>query len=415
MKKTLLLTLGTVFMVPNAYALDLGHDVTIKGFGTAGLVYSDNNQADFIDNNYLNPRGAGRTEDVSVVNDTKLGLQMDWQATEHLSFTAQAVSKQDPNNSWIPELQWAFAKYKILPNFDIRAGRIRPAVYMLSDTLDVNFANPWVRPPIEFYSQAPVTHMEGVDFLFRLETGPVNWLVQPYYGNSLLSMTNKREFTARNLAGFNLSASYNDFSFRIGYGHTSSTTNIPGFESSVRPSLLSLCALNSIACTELTAIDNSNKPVAFASVGLGWDNGDYFLTGEFAKRSTSSLIPETLSGYISGGARFGKFTPYATYSQMVVLSPTSYSGATGAAASTINGIVTNVFTNNPLDQNTKTLGLRYELFTNIALKAQWDRIDTNPKEGQANTGGGIFNNATSSFKNNSNSVDLFSTSVDFIF
>jgi|GEM_PF-3993709 len=43
-KKLLTLALVSLFFLPNAYALDLGHDVTIKGFGTAGLVYSDNNQ-----------------------------------------------------------------------------------------------------------------------------------------------------------------------------------------------------------------------------------------------------------------------------------------------------------------------------------------------------------------------------------
>ncbi|MCF7999121.1 MAG: hypothetical protein K9L25_08795 [Methylovulum sp.] len=207
------------------YALDLGHDVTIKGFGTAGLVYNGNDQADFVASPLLNPKGAGRTENVSVVNDSKLGLQMDWQATSRLSFTGQAVSKQDASNSWVPELQWAFAKYKILPNLDIRAGRIRPAIYMLSDTLDVNYANPWVSPPVEFYAQAPVSYMEGVDFLYRLQTGPVNWLVQPYYGNSLLSMTNNRKFTVRNMAGFNLAATLNDFSLRLGYNHTNITAN----------------------------------------------------------------------------------------------------------------------------------------------------------------------------------------------
>ena len=410
-KKILTLALAALFPLANAYAIDLGHDVTIKGFGTAGLVYSDNNQADFVANNYLNPKGAGRTENISGVVDSKLGMQMDWQATSRLSFTGQAVSKQDPSNSWVPELQWAFAKFKILPNLDIRAGRIRPAIYMLSDTFDVNYANPWVRPPTEFYSQAPVSHMEGVDFLYRLQTGPVNWLLQPFYGNSLLPLTNNREMTARNLAGFNLSANLNDFSFRLGYSHANLTINAPAFESVVRPSLLSLCKFNTIACTELAALDNSNKATAYASVGAGWDNGDYFLTGEFAKRSTSSSISETLSGYVSGGGRFGKFTPYATYSQSVVTSPTSFSGGSKA----INALVTSVLTNQPMDQNTKTLGLRYDLFTNIALKAQWDRIDTSTKNGQVSTGGGIFTNKTSSFDNGDNSINLFSTSVDFIF
>ncbi|TSA40296.1 MAG: hypothetical protein D4R63_06600 [Methylococcaceae bacterium] len=246
-----MLVLAAVLTLPKAYALDLGHDVTIKGFGTAGLVYSDNNQADFVANTYLNPRGAGRTENISGVVDSKLGMQMDWQATSRLSFTGQAVSKQDPSNSWVPELQWAFAKFKLLPNLAIRAGRIRPAIYMLSDTLDVNYVNPWVRPPTEFYSQAPVTYMEGVDFLYRLQTGPVNWLLQPFYGNSDIESTYNKTFASRNLAGANIVATINDFTLRAGYTNASITAYVPEFESGVRPSLLSLCAADPVACTQL--------------------------------------------------------------------------------------------------------------------------------------------------------------------
>ena len=402
-------------MLPNAYALDLGHDVSIKGFGTAGLVYSDNNQADYVANNLLNPRGAGRTENISGVVDSKLGMQMDWQATSRLSFTAQAVSKQDPSNSWVPELQWAFAKFKILPNLDIRAGRIRPAIYMLSDTLDVNYANPWVRPPVEFYNQAPVSYMEGVDFLYRLQTGPVNWLLQPFYGNSDTASTFNRTFASRNLAGANIVASINDFSLRAGYTYASITAYVPEFESEVRPSLQSLCQADPVACTQLAALDISHKATSFSSIGASWDNGRYFLSGEFGYRSSTSFFAETLSGYISGGGRFGKFTPYATYSQVANISDTSFSGGSGPYGGYTNQIVTGVLTNNLMDQNTKTLGLRYDLFTNIALKAQWDRIDTSTKNGQVNTGGGLFLNNTSSFANVGYSVDLFSTSVDFIF
>jgi hypothetical protein len=414
-KKLLTLALLSLFSLPNAYALDLGHDVTIKGFGTAGLVYSDNNQADFVANRYLNPRGAGRTENISGVVDSKLGMQMDWQATSRLSFTGQAVSKQDPSNSWVPELQWAFAKFKIIPNLDIRAGRIRPAVYMLSDTLDVNYANPWVRPPVEFYSQAPFTHMEGVDLLYRLQTGPVNWLLQPFYGNSDTESTYNKTLYARNVAGANIVATISDFSLRAGYSYTSLTAYVPEFESVARPSLKSLCPADPVACTQLAALDISNKATSFSSIGASWDNGSYFLSGEFGYRSSTSFLNESLSGYISAGGRFGKFTPYATYSQVANISDTKFSGGSGPYGAYTNQIVTGVLTNNSMDQNTKTLGLRYELFTNIALKAQWDRIDTSTKNGQANTGRGILEYWTTDFKNNGNSINLFSTSVDFIF
>jgi hypothetical protein len=417
-KKILTLALVALFSQSNAYAIDLGHDVTIKGFGTAGLVYSDNNQADFVANKFFNPRGAGRTENISGVVDSKLGMQMDWQATSRLSFTGQAVSKQDHSNSWVPELQWAFAKFKIIPGLDIRAGRLRPAVYMLSDTLDVNYANPWIRPPTEFYSQAPVSHMEGVDLLYRLQTGPVNWLLQPFYGNTELSLNPKQTLTLKNIAGVNLVATINDFTLRAGYTYTNLSVYDGILEGVVRPTMQSLCQADygdPVACSQLASLDPTNKMASFASIGAGWDNGNYFLTGEFSKTTTASFIADTLSGYITGGGRFGKFTPYATYSQTYNDSPTSFSGGSGPYGDYTNQIVTRLLTYNQMDQNTKTLGLRYELFSNIALKAQWDRIDTSTKKGQETTGGGLFTNGTSSFYNNGYSINLFSTSVDFIF
>ena len=68
-------------MLSNAYAIDHAHNVTFKSIGNANLVYSKNNQTDFVDNNYLNPKGSYHTKD---------------------------VSKQDPNNSRMPEWVYIF-------------------------------------------------------------------------------------------------------------------------------------------------------------------------------------------------------------------------------------------------------------------------------------------------------------------
>ncbi len=420
-----LLTLGAVFMLPNAYAIDLGHDVSLKGFGTAGFVYNENNQADYVQDTNFNPRGAGRTENISAVVDSKIGLQMDWQATQQLSFTGQAVSKQDPTNSWVPELQWAFAKFKILPNLDIRGGRIRPAVFMLSDTLDINYANPWIRPPVELYSQLPIAHMEGVDLLYRQQTGPVNWLIQPFYGNSIRDMTWQNTATTKNIVGANISATVSDFTLRAGYTYTKLTLTLPGtFEKLVRPNLALLCndLGDPAACTQLATLDPANKDLSFASVGGTWDNGDYFVMGEWGKRNSASFVSESISWYLSAGARFGKFTPYAAYSRVNNTSSMNFTGGTGDYGSMTNDVVTGLLSNNTMDQNTKTLGLRYDFYKNLDLKLQWDLIDTRlnngqqgPGDGIEGTGQGIFTHFVPGFSNSSHSINLFSAAVDFVF
>ena len=416
-KKLLTFTLAVLFSLPNAYALDLGHEVTLKGFGTLGIVNNSTNDADFVTNPLSQPNGPGRTESLSLNTDSRLGLQMDWQAIQRLSFTAQAVSKQGPDNSWVPELQLGFAKIKVLSDLEIRGGRIRPAILMLTDYLDIFYANPWIRQPTEFYSMVPVaSHIEGVDLLYRPQTGPVNWLIQPYYGNAEVSATNNMTLNAKHMAGINISASLDDFTLRASYTHMYATMTNPQFNSFALPVLTQLCGFDPAVCTQRSNLTLAESDLSIVALGANWDNGDYFITGELGKRISQNNVIDTTAGYISSGARLGKFTPYVTYSSTVNNSPTSFSGGTGPYAALSNQVVTDIVSQlNFMDQNTKTLGIRYDFYKNLALKVQWDRIDTSTKNGQAETGWGLFNNSTATFSNSNNAIDLFSTSVDFVF
>jgi hypothetical protein len=68
-----------------------------------------------------------------------------------------------------------------------------------------------------------------------------------------------------------------------------------------------------------------------------------------------------------------------------------------------------------MDQSTITLGLRRELWNNVALKGQFDRVSTQTKNGQPGTGKGLFKNTSIAFNNRDNDVNLFSLSLDFVF
>ena len=398
-----------------AYAIDLGHDVTLKGFGTMGIANSSTGNADFVSNNQQQPTGGvGRTNSLGISPDTNIGLQINWQATSRLSITSQAISKQGIENSWVPELQMAFAKFKLLPDLEIRAGRLRPPTYMLSDYLDVNYANPWIRPPTEFYSTTPIRRMEGVDFLYRPQTGPVSWLIQPYFGtaNNIASINNI-SYTAKNMLGGNISASLADFTLRAGYIHNYMTMNSPALTKFLTVPLTTLCQRlhDQVACAELPALAVDGKDTSFTSVGASWDNGAYFVSGELGWRNSKSFVAPVTVGYITSGARFGKFTPYVMYAQIANNGPKTF---TGGLAPT-NAVINVLYRANAMDQNTKTLGLRYDLLKNVDIKAQWDRIDTSTAYGLPDTGQGLFVNATPAFKNGSNAVDIFSVAVDFIF
>lgn len=410
-----------LFFSANVAAIDLGHGLNLRGFGTVGMVANTDRNADFVINPVTQGEGAGRSNGITYGVDSKLGMQLDWQATDRLSFTVQGLTKQYEDRTWTPRLEWGFAKFKLFSSLDIRAGRIRPAIYMLSDYLDVNYANIWVRPPVDHYSVIPITNMEGVDLLWRPKTGPVNWLVQPFYGNTTVSTAPERfpptsSFNADNIAGLNVTANYSDFTFRLGYTHTFLTLHSRGFDNGARPALQQICSLGDmISCSQLNSMALDNKDASFSSVGFTWDNGDYFVSSEAGRRRIDGYLADTTSWYVSGGGRFDKFTPYATYAELRNNSPTFFNGDTSSLGRTVNRISTSLLTNNLMDQSTFTLGVRYDFYKNLALKFQWDRIDTRTVSDQAGTGKGAFTYTTPAFVNNSNSVDLFSVTTDFVF
>ncbi len=271
--------------------------------------------------------------------------------------------------------------------------------------------------------------MEGVDLMYRPQTGPVSWLIQPYYGNTKVATVPNASFTGNNMAGININANYSDFTLRGSYTHMSMNYYDPGFIKSVYTPYLSPACNNPnytyygynlydpALCQQLQNLSMTNSDFQVLALGGTWDNGDYFISGEVAnKQTTQSNVIDMTAGYVSGGARLGKFTPYVTYSASVNNSPTTFSGSTGSNAALNNYFMTLILSQfNYMDQDTKTLGVRYDFYKNLDLKVQWDRIDTSTKNGQAWTGIGLFNNTTKTFANTNNAIDLFSASVDFIF
>jgi hypothetical protein len=144
--------------------------------------------------------------------------------------------------------------------------------------------------------------------------------------------------------------------------------------------------------------------------------------GEFGKRSSKTkVISDVTTWYISGGARIKKFTPYMTYSSYHNDSPAAYNGDTNnvfnlGLGAAVNQIATGLLQGgNAMDQNTITLGMRYDFMSKFALKAQWDHIETTTKDGLSGTGVGLFVNQQAGFGNGPTQVDLFSVTLDFAF
>ena len=406
-----------------ALAVNLGDTLVLQGFGTVGGVHSSNRNADYVANYYFQSRGAGRDNPTALSIDTKLGLQLTWTPLPDFSMVSQLMVKQNERNDWTPQLEWAFLKYRISPELEVRAGRIRPPVYMLSSFLDVNISNPWVRPPVEFYSSAPLSRMEGVDLLWRTNVAGMNWRVQPYAGRTSVRLPG-RSLDVERIFGASITGERGNLSMRFGHLGSRLTLDDPNLKTLVMPLLQSYCRLAGPAspeCSQLQALALDDKRSSFTSLGLAWDDGTLLLQGEVGKRRSDSFVADATVWYVSAAYRIGAWTPYLMHSRYKVDSPKSFSAGSipdnaafpGAPGS--NRLISGLLANNPMDQHTTTLGVRYDIRSDLALKMQFDDVRTRAAGGIPGSGAGLFVNRAAGFADGSNRARVFSVSLDFTF
>jgi len=180
-----------------------------------------------------------------------------------------------------------------------------------------------------------------------------------------------------------------------------------------RWALAALCACAGAALADKYGVQD--KRVDFIGVGATYDPGIWFVTGEWANFDTRSVIGKKDGWYVSGGRRFGKATPYATYARMKADSNTSDPGLNlaglapplAALGAQLNGILNTQLGAIP-QQSTVSLGVRWDFTRNLALKVQIDRVSL----GSASHG--TFGNLQPGFQSGAR-VQLFSANVDFVF
>lgn len=88
-------------------------------------------------------------DDWNFRSDTIAGIQFSYQMNEKTDAVLQLVATG--NHNYEVEASWAFLRYAITPNTKVRAGRMAAPLYLYTETIDVGFTYPWVRPPAEIY------------------------------------------------------------------------------------------------------------------------------------------------------------------------------------------------------------------------------------------------------------------------
>jgi hypothetical protein len=434
----------------------------LSGFGTLGAVHTSTNDVDF---NYPGQGGgAGTTPNINP--DSKVAVQGTYKFTPTISATTQIMTKYGADSQYVPSVDWIFAKWQALPSLNFRAGRMGAPFFMISDFRNVGYANTTVRPNLDVYGQVPTDQFEGADATYQFNLASTTFNATLFAGDSKADYTsafrkttalgiqpvNPSTFELKKLKGINLTAEMdNGLTLRAGYSKSkiyvssSSIDTLMGLGATLSaktaadygggaPGAAVAAIANNLGAQVIGATNGSvvtnDKDISFLGFGATYDQGDWIISGEYTKRRSNSFIADTTGWYSNVGYRVGKFTPYLGFSRLTVnsanvtqtrVAPMAVTGnatvdtgfATAAAAA--NSGIKGLLDVEKLAQRTITVGSRWDVKQNIALKFQWDQVHK-----PADSYGLFFTKdpglaSAQSFLNNRRKVNVLSVSMDVVF
>ena len=161
--------------IANAQAgVEITDNVMLSGFGSTSISKTDNKTPLFVNREI--------SDETCYDCDTIFGLQLDVGLFEGLDASAQLVKRTQDNWSE-PELEWAYLGYEF-GDFEVRAGRLRIPLFLVSEFYYVGQAYTWARPPEEVYDAIlGFTSYDGISLSWDYEiSDEISLHISPYYG-----------------------------------------------------------------------------------------------------------------------------------------------------------------------------------------------------------------------------------------
>ncbi len=376
-------------------APDAVSPLRLSGFATLGVVDSRMGAPWVFRRDSLQPPGPDGGLRTRV--DSRLGLQANLTLSPQLEAITQIVLKPQAEAAPAAQrLEWALLAWRPAPDWTLRAGRVSNDMRLLSEYTNVGFAYPWVRPSTELYGAQSLTSVDGVDMQKAWWQGSTHWRVKLQLGQIDLDApatalgrvtVRGRDMVAatvqRERDGLLLKASLSQA--RITFG--TDTDLRPMFD------LLEAVRRAPIASVSAEAAALRGRMVedAFTSrslaLGLQYSRGPWLSHAELAWTRVEQTDEADLSAHASLGYRIGAVTVFgaagivsprrgpaqapvhwaATLAPLVGPEQATAAQAAGTAAAGVVNALRN-------EQRSLSLGLRWDVHPQVALKAQVDHF-----------------------------------------
>jgi hypothetical protein len=384
---------------------------SLSGFGSLSASGADSDGLGFRRDR---TQAEGVTRAWDVTPDSRLGVQLDADLADSLHGVVQWVARNHAGDFFEQNLEWAFLRWRPQSDLNLRIGRLGYDAFMLSDYRNVGYAYPWMRPPHEFYANLPVTHFDGMDLSKKLALGEGYLTIKGFAGYSNLEVPAlfSRTLTfGAVLSGGNLVYEWGDWTARASYSYAHNQSELPKalFAALENPGLNQVWPQAAGLSRKVSIKDGGAH---FGAVGLAYDDGVWLAQMEASYTGANvDAFPDVGSGYLSLGRRMGGVTLYAltgvakSFHRRIPISRPLFQVH---QAEELRAQIDGLLNNNGVDQKSISLGARWDVYKNVALKAQWSHFWLGHNGAQFWTRSKPYDGARTE-------IEVWSLGVDFLF
>ncbi len=401
----------------SSFSLSAEEWISINGFGTIALTSSDSDLLGFRRTFYT--QTPVYKNSVEFRTDSLMGTQLTVQPTDRFKTVFQFIARDFSELNEDSLLQFAYLDFSLHPDLSLRLGRNPLDIFMLSDYKDVGFAYPWARPVTGIYSTLFCHYYEGAEFRYVKETDNGFFNVIGYIGACDAEVTLERykdiSFSSEPLLGLSLLYEHGPFSFTVGYQR--------GAIEDISQQVTQLSSLwESMEETELFPLAYIQEEISLNGsasdhiiLGASYDGGKWLIQSEISQYKFSKALGLTYySGYLSIGYRIREFTPFVVFSKLYDSCfrfhiDENLIEALPLLEKTAYQMLTNIMDDVDTNQSTLSLGLRWDLTSNCALKFQLDHS----RIARAQTT--FWKMAPGKIMDQDETVNVYSVSFDFFF
>jgi len=371
-----LLVFSLLVLATYASANESGYDqLQFSGFATLGAVISDSDHHGY--RKTVNSDEAVYSGEIDFKQHSLLGLQADWNISSDFDFVYQGVLRDLPEPSFDRYTTLAFLRYEVNTNWSVRVGRTAPDIFLLTEYRDVDFSYIWATAPNEVYGIVPYRSIDGIDVTYNKRGFGGVFTGKIFTGSSEAEISASSTVEAVKIEDvIGISLSFDHFDWIVHAKHSQvKIANEPESNAQLSSGISQVPDFlwpNSQAFAQ--SILMKGQEVSYSSVSGQYQWGNWLASAELSQiNSESDVVPKINSGYAALSYQVNAHQFYGIYAHT---NSRTYDfnepGVNEVALEEVIHATTTLMNFYAPNQDTISLGWRWDVTNNIASSLQWN-------------------------------------------